>query len=746
MIPPLPAPRFARVFASIVTALSVGVLPVALAESPGALDPTFSFHLPIPELNAPRVKQVEGIHHGQVIVLSSHTSDEGNIVYQLRRANGDGSIDPTFPALTVTYENGDAIVEGLAIEPDGQIVIGGFFTHVGATARSSIARLHANGTVDSTFDSGSGPDGDIRAITITRSGEIVVGGSFSVFDGVPRDNLALVDSSGNVIAGFQPVVDNFVTTVAIDSSDKIYAGGSFTLVDGEDRAGIARFHPNGNLDTHFNPVIGDPVIGIAGSVYDLAIDPFDRPVVAGFLTKGVAFPRDDVARLHPNGNLDTNFAPSPGLLNASPTTLAIDTSGRILVGGYFTDVDGVGKNHLIRMNRDGSVDPHFNTLGGPDGESGELNEIQVGDLHIDTGGRVYIAGSFTSVDGVSVRDLARLHGGESDAVPGINITFDYRYDTSRFFAGDNIGRRLVLEEAARVYEPRLLDRLDPIAPPDSDPNTIEGWQAQFTHPGNGFLEELDDLHVPANTLIVFVGADNTDFEPGDLAKASADYQIENATFTHGQILSRGGGIATGDGATDYSGWGGSIRFDPGESWFDSPPPGAVDPGAYDLYSTALHELAHLLGIAVGTPSWDNLMLPHSTEQVRYNGARGKLVTGGIPVFVDRIDVDGTVRIGSHFTGGTESVVVGTSTVQSSILVDTLSPGERRFLTELDLAALDDIGWDVSWPSTQPPVNRAAIRKKIAQTTAALKKAKKSGNRAKVKALLKQLTNLKRQLL
>src|SRR6185369_10668411 len=78
------------------------------------------------------------------------------------RLNLDGSLDATFnPGV-----GPDGPLVGLALQPDGKILIGGFFTSVSSTPRSHIARLNANGSLDTTFDAGSGTSNNVAPIAL----------------------------------------------------------------------------------------------------------------------------------------------------------------------------------------------------------------------------------------------------------------------------------------------------------------------------------------------------------------------------------------------------------------------------------------------------------------------------------------------------------------------------------------------------------------------------------------------------
>ncbi|MBK7754042.1 MAG: delta-60 repeat domain-containing protein [Flavobacteriales bacterium] len=66
-----------------------------------------------------------------------------------------------------------------------------------------------------------------------------------------------------------------------------------------------------------------------------------------------------VARLSPDGVLDTGFTPGAGA-DAVVRTTAMQSDGKIIIGGSFTSYDGIGRNSIARLNADGSLDIGFN--------------------------------------------------------------------------------------------------------------------------------------------------------------------------------------------------------------------------------------------------------------------------------------------------------------------------------------------------------------------------------------------------
>jgi hypothetical protein len=103
----------------------------------------------------------------------------------------------------------------------------------------------------------------------------------------------------------------------------------------------------------------------------------------------------------------------------------------------------------------------------------------------------------------------------------------------------------------------------------------------------------------------------------------------------------------------------------------------------DFFSVALHELGHVLGLSVYDPdnSWNTYQ-----SGTTFAGPNVVLLSGSAVGTVDATD--------RHWAAGTMSVVFGTSTAQEAAMDPTLTVGTRKYFTELDVAALRDVGWMV----------------------------------------------------
>ena len=81
-------------------------------------------------------------------------------------------------------------VESVVVQADGKVLIGGYFTTVNGTNRNHIARLNSNGSLDNSFDPGTGADGFVRSIALQSDGKVFIGGGFFTVNGVVRPRVA----------------------------------------------------------------------------------------------------------------------------------------------------------------------------------------------------------------------------------------------------------------------------------------------------------------------------------------------------------------------------------------------------------------------------------------------------------------------------------------------------------------------------------------------------------------------------
>jgi uncharacterized delta-60 repeat protein/uncharacterized repeat protein (TIGR01451 family) len=314
----------------------------------------------------------------------------------IARIDSIGRLDPSF-------DIGDGFndqLRAMALQPDGKIVIGGFFTQVNGVNRSRIARLNKDGSLDMFFNPGSGADSPIYAVAIQSDGRILVGGSFNTFNGIAKPGIVRLNTNGTLHAGFDvgSGVEGKVYAIALQSDGKILIGGEFTRVNYQTYNGIARLNPNGSIDTTFNPGLG-----ASGAVRSIVVQPDGKILIGGSFTNFNGQSRNYIVRLNKDGSIDNSFMAGEVGANEAVYGIALQADGKILVAGSFTMFNGVTRNRITRLNPDGSTDPSINFGEGANGF--------ISALLVQPDNKIVIGGGFTMVDGKPRNHLARLHGG-----------------------------------------------------------------------------------------------------------------------------------------------------------------------------------------------------------------------------------------------------------------------------------------------------------------------------------------------
>lgn len=376
--------------------------------TPGALDTGFNSNVDS------YIYAVATQPDGKVIIGGNFTKVDGAFHNRISRLNADGSLDLGFnPGL-----GANSWVVGLAVQPDGKVLIGGIFTSLNGTPRSSIARLNADGSLDTSFNAGAiensgGFNTWVFDIAVQPDGKILIGGEFFSVNGTQRSTIARLNADGSLDTSFNPGsgANNRVDSLVLQPDGKVLIGGRFTTFNGVTRNGIARLKNDGTLDTSFNPGSG------ADSwVQAVALQPDGRVLIGGQFVTFNGVPRSRIARLNPNGTLDTTFNPGSGA-NGEVNAIAVRNDGRILIGGGFSDVNGTILNNIASLNPDGSLDLGFDPGNGPD------NWLKA--VVIQPDGKVLIGGVFTKVNNISISNIARMNADGTldtgfDTSPGPN--------------------------------------------------------------------------------------------------------------------------------------------------------------------------------------------------------------------------------------------------------------------------------------------------------------------------------------
>lgn len=337
---------------------------------------------------------------GKIVISGTFTYYNGSARNRIARINGTGSLDLTFNPGT----GANSTVISSSLQSDGKIIIGGSFTLYNDVSKNYITRLNQDGSIDQTFNSGIGADNSVSTTTVLSNGKIIIGGSFTKYNQMGRNRIMRLNANGTFDATFNPGTgtDNQVKAIAIQGNDKIIIGGSFTNCNGTNKNFIARLNNDGTLDTTFNPEKGFASTHPYGGVTTISLQSNEKIIVGGQFTSFNGISRNRIARLNTNGTLDTTFNPGTGC-NASVYACAAQSDGKIIIGGQFTSYNGTIKNGIVRLNDDGKIDTTFNIGTGIDANDYIL------DIKIQNDGKVIICGFFKSYNGTDVNGIIRLN-------------------------------------------------------------------------------------------------------------------------------------------------------------------------------------------------------------------------------------------------------------------------------------------------------------------------------------------------
>ena len=194
-------------------------------------------------------------------------------------------LDPTTGLADSFNPNANQFVLSTAVQADGKILAGGFFNganSIGGQMRNYIGRLDAaTGLADSW---NANANSQVNSMAVQEDGKILVGGYFSganSIGGQSRNRLARLDSITGLADSFNPNANNIVETIAVQADGKILAGGGFGLIGGQTRDQIARLDGATGLADSFD------LSPVDSTVFAIAVQADGKILVGGiFATIG----------------------------------------------------------------------------------------------------------------------------------------------------------------------------------------------------------------------------------------------------------------------------------------------------------------------------------------------------------------------------------------------------------------------------------------------------------------------------
>jgi uncharacterized delta-60 repeat protein len=331
---------------------------------------------------------------GKILIGGNFTSYNGKVAINLARVQPDGSLDTSFhsPASCSSW------VRDMRLQPDGKIVVVGDFDNYDSLPIGRIVRLHSNGQVDTSFRTGLYFDQAIYGLALQADGKIICGGLFTNYDGTACNRLARLNTDGTLDTSFHTQVGATASVgpVIVQPDGNILIGGDFTSYDGDYCFRVARVKPDGRRDSTFTALPGSSAV-----IYDMALQPDGKIIIAGNLNTYDFQSRKKLARLLPNGGLDPSFYVSQGADVGIGATALLD-NGQLLIGGGFKTYNSDSAGGLALLDNSSVRVSSFN----PNGKGANDG---IADIQIQPDGKILISGFFTSYNGTPRKRIARLY-------------------------------------------------------------------------------------------------------------------------------------------------------------------------------------------------------------------------------------------------------------------------------------------------------------------------------------------------
>jgi uncharacterized delta-60 repeat protein len=280
---------------------------------------------------------------GKILVGGSFSVYDGNPYNNIIRLNSDGSIDTSF--VIGTGFNID--VNTLELQSDGKILVGGNFNSYDGNSYNKFIRLNSDGSIDTSFVIGTGFDSRVRSIKQQLDGKILVGGEFTSYDGNSYNKFIRLNSDGSIDTSFvmgTGFIGTLINSIKQQLDGKILVGGSFTSYDGNSYNDLIRLNSDGSVDTSF--VMGTGFIG--GLINSIEVQPDGKILVGGSFTSYDGNSYNYIIRLNSDGSVDTSFVIGTGF-NSQVHSIEVQPDGKILAGGEFTSYDGNSYFYFIRL-------------------------------------------------------------------------------------------------------------------------------------------------------------------------------------------------------------------------------------------------------------------------------------------------------------------------------------------------------------------------------------------------------------
>lgn len=303
----------------------------------------------------------------------------------------------TYSNNTFTFTNNTGGTYSVLFNTVTGLTVNGNLSVTGTTSSETIsATTYLNLPTDVRVTGGTFTNLSAGTTTFTNN----TGGTFNVTGYTYGTNVADGIEYTPFVSSFGNGFNSNVRVIEVQPDNKVLVGGSFTLFNTTTIKGLVRLNSDGTEDVGFTTNLGT---GFVGTVYDIKLQSDGKIVVAGDFTDFNGNGVPDLVRLNSDGTEDTIFTTNIGTSSDNRIfSIAIQDDGKIVLGGNFSDFDGNGISYLVRLNPDGTEDTTFTTTIGSSFD-GAVNTIK-----IQYDGQILLGGNFTNFDVNTSKYICRL--------------------------------------------------------------------------------------------------------------------------------------------------------------------------------------------------------------------------------------------------------------------------------------------------------------------------------------------------
>ncbi|NBT48103.1 MAG: hypothetical protein EBT07_09875 [Actinobacteria bacterium] len=281
----------------------------------------------------------------------------------------------------------------------------------GSGAYSSVASCATDGSpwygpgaLEPNISTGFSVNGAVHSLAVQGDGKIVIVGDFTQVNSVSKNRIARLNSDWTLDTAFATGTgaNSSIYSVALQSDNKVIISGYFSSIHGISTEYIARLNADGALDASFNPGLGPDSYAQV-----IALQSDGKIIIGGSFRSYNGMSQENLARINADGSLDLAFRTTP---NSSIYDIKVLGNGKIIIAGDFSTINGITKSGVALLNTDGTLDESYNTGSGSSG---------VRAIAIQSDGKTVIAGYFTTFSGINRNRVARLNADGS-----VDTTFD----------------------------------------------------------------------------------------------------------------------------------------------------------------------------------------------------------------------------------------------------------------------------------------------------------------------------------